>query len=63
MAYKFTMAGGETMSDDDFVAAGGNQSLTHVDFMIGSNQMDIDGVTEGGSVEPIMRGGEWAFKI
>ena len=35
-AYKFTMTGGEDMSDIDFERAGGNRSSTHVDFMIGS---------------------------
>ncbi len=49
------------MSDDEFAAADGNDSLTHVDFMIGSGQMDIDGLTAGGDTEPVMRAGEWAF--
>ena len=35
-AYKFTLRGGETMSDEEFERAGGNRSATHVDFMIGS---------------------------
>ncbi len=43
-AYKFTVSGGETMSDDEFERAGGNRSATHVDFMIGSSELDIDGV-------------------
>ena len=38
-----------------------NDSLTHVDFMIGSADMDIDGVSKNGSLEPVMRQGEWAF--
>jgi len=59
-AYKFTMKGGETMSDDEFERAGGNRSATHVDFMIGSGELDIDGVRGDGSVEPLMRRGEWA---
>jgi aminopeptidase len=61
MAYQFTMQGGEEMSLEDFRAAGGNTSITHVDFMIGSGQMDIDGVCADGSLEPVMRQGEWAF--
>jgi aminopeptidase len=59
-AYKFTMKGGEGMSDEAFEEAGGNRSATHVDFMIGSADLDIDGVSGDGSVEPLMRGGEWA---
>ncbi len=60
-AYRFTLGGGEAMSDDEFIAAGGNVSLNHVDFMIGSPHMDIDGIAEDGKREPVMRGGEWAF--
>ena len=48
------------MSDEEFSVAGGNDSLTHVDFMIGSEAMDIDGITASGEHEPVMRGGEWA---
>ena len=49
------------MSGEEFAAAGGNDSLTHVDFMIGSAEMDIDGITQNGEVEPVMRNGKWAF--
>jgi aminopeptidase len=61
-AYRFTLSGGEELTDEEFSAAGGNNSLTHVDFMIGSSKMDIDGIKEDGSREPVMRKGEWAFK-
>lgn len=61
-AYRFTLEGGVNMSDEEFAAAGGNYSLTHVDFMIGSGAMDVDGICEDGSYEPVMRGGEWAFE-
>jgi len=60
-AYKFNLETGTTMSDDEFVAAGGNLSATHIDFMIGSDAVDVDGVTTAGAAEPIMRKGEWAF--
>ena len=59
-AYKFTMRGGEAMSDEEFEHAGGNRSATHVDFMIGSAELDIDGVLGDGTTEPVMRNGEWA---
>lgn len=62
-AYQFTLEGGTAMSEEEFARAGGNNSLTHVDFMIGSGQMDIDGLTEDGTAEPVMRGGEWAFEV
>jgi aminopeptidase len=59
-AYRFTVMGGEAMTDEEFERAGGNRSATHVDFMIGSPALDIDGVFADGSAEPLMRGGEWA---
>jgi aminopeptidase len=60
-AYRFTLTGGEELTDEEFNEAGGNTSITHVDFMIGSPQMDIDGIQEDGRREPIMRQGEWAL--
>ena len=62
-AYKFNLEGGPAMSNDEFFAAGGNNSNIHVDFMFGSGEMDIDGINADGSIEPIMRGGEWAFDV
>lgn len=62
-AYRFSLEGGETMSEEDFASRGGNASKIHVDFMIGSGEMDVDGVTAGGKREPVMRGGEWAFSV
>jgi aminopeptidase len=60
-AYRFTLKDGESMSDDAFAQAGGNRSATHVDFMIGSGELDVDGVLADGSLEPVMRAGEWAI--
>jgi aminopeptidase len=36
-----------------------NESGTHVDFMIGSPELDVDGVTAGGERVPVLRGGDW----
>ena len=47
----------------EFLARGGNSSMIHVDFMIGSDNMDIDGITDDGRAEPILRKGEWAFNV
>lgn len=58
-AYKFTLSGGEAMTDEEFEREGGNRSATHVDFMIGSPELDVDGVRPDGSVEPVMRRGDW----
>jgi aminopeptidase len=60
-AYRFTLTGGEELADEEFISIGGNVSLNHVDLMIGSPQMDIDGIKEDGMREPVMRAGEWAF--
>ena len=60
-AYSFCLEDGKTMSSDELEKRGLNQSITHVDFMIGSADMDIDGVLEDGTVEPVFRNGSWAF--
>lgn len=60
-AYRFSLHDGPAMSDQEFAAAGGNHSLTHVDFMIGSGEIDIDGLTADGTAEPVMRRGEWSI--
>jgi aminopeptidase len=62
-AYRFSMEGGEEMTSEEFKAAGGNASLIHTDFMIGSGEMDVDGVTKAGETVAIMRSGEWAFEV
>ncbi len=59
-AYKFTLKGGNEMSDAEFEQAGGNRSGVHVDFMIGSGELNVDGVLPNGATEPLMRKGEWA---
>lgn len=59
-AYRQCMEGGADLSEEDFVRSGGNVSRAHVDFMIGSEAMDVDGITADGRAEPIMRSGEWA---
>lgn len=60
-AYAFCLEGGKKMSQEELADHGLNQSITHVDFMIGSELMDIDGIREDGSKEAIFRKGNWAF--
>jgi len=43
------------------MAHGGNLSANHLDFMVGSGEIDIDGITADGTREPLMRQGEWAY--
>lgn len=60
-AYAFCIEGGKQMTSEELAENGLNESITHVDFMIGSAEMDIDGITEDGTSEPIFRNGDWAF--
>ncbi|TYR81794.1 aminopeptidase [Priestia megaterium] len=60
-AYAFCLEGGKTMSKEELAANGANDSITHVDFMIGSAEMDIDGIKADGTAEPVFRKGNWAF--
>jgi len=47
------------MTPEQLAEKGANDSLIHVDWMIGSSQLDIDGIAANGMVEPLMRQGEW----
>lgn len=60
-AYAFCLEGGKTMEREELENHGLNQSITHVDFMVGSEEMDIDGIKADGTIEPIFRNGNWAF--
>lgn len=58
-AYPTSVEGGADLGEAEARRAGLNSSVTHVDFMIGSADMDVDGETADGGLEPLMRGGEW----
>lgn len=60
-AFPTCIDGGTSMSKEEQESAGLNNSLIHVDFMIGSAEMDIDGEHADGTIEPIFRKGNWAF--
>jgi aminopeptidase len=62
-SYRDTILGGEDMTEDEFAAQGGNKSLVHTDFMIGSDQLDIDGIQTDGTRIPVMRAGEWTIDV
>ena len=61
--YADCFEGGKSMSADEIARRGGNRSLIHIDWMIGSADIDIDGITQDGQREPVMRKGEWAQAI
>jgi aminopeptidase len=58
--YADTIEGGSELSPEELKQKGGNQSIIHVDWMMGSDAVDIDGITKTGERVPVMRGGEWA---
>lgn len=57
--YASCLEGGDTLTKEEILARGGNESLIHVDWMIGSGQMDVDGVHADGEAVALMRAGEW----
>ncbi|MBU2360927.1 MAG: aminopeptidase [Alphaproteobacteria bacterium] len=59
--YADTIQGGSSLEPEELKQKGGNQSLVHVDWMMGSDAVDIDGITRTGETVPVMRRGEWAF--
>ena len=60
-AYATSVEGGAEFTEEELEAAGLNRSDVHVDFMIGSSQMDIDGIREDGTRVPVFRNGDWAI--
>ena len=58
-AYRTCLEGGTTATDTELAERGANTSLIHIDWMIGSGEVDVDGVRGDGGREPVMRAGEW----
>ena len=58
-AYSTCLIGGEKMSNEDLARLGANESLIHVDWMIGGPTMNVDGLSADGTSEPLMRSGDW----
>lgn len=55
------LEGGYDMGDDELLEAGLNDSAAHVDFMIGTGDLSIDGIRPDGVSVPVFRNGNWAF--
>jgi aminopeptidase len=60
-AYAFCLEGGKSMSEEEQAAHGLNSSIVHVDFMIGSAELNIDGILADGTTEALFVNGNWAF--
>jgi aminopeptidase len=58
-AYSSCLRDGEKLTPKQLAAKGANDSLIHVDWMIGSDKLDIDGISAADVAEPLMRQGEW----
>jgi aminopeptidase len=58
-AYSSCLIEGDKMTPEELAVRGANDSLIHVDWMIGSGALDVDGITAAGTAEPLMRQGEW----
>ncbi len=50
------------MNPDELLAHGVNQSTTHVDFMIGADDLNIWGISADGKETPIFVNGQWAWE-
>ena len=58
--YSKCFRGGENLSKDEIIKRGGNSSMIHIDWMIGSEEINVDGMNSNGASIPIFRNGEWA---
>jgi aminopeptidase len=61
MAFPQTVDGSSALSTDERHARGVNHSSIHTDFMIGSTELAISGLTHSGEEIPILRGGNWVL--
>jgi len=60
-AYAFNIEGGKEMSPEELENEGANSSISHVDFMVGCAEMNIDAIATDGSKTAIFRDGEWVI--
>jgi aminopeptidase len=58
--YSKCFVDGTKLTPEQIAAQGGNKSLIHIDWMIGSDKIDIDGIHADGRRVPVFRKGEWA---
>ncbi|WP_421695609.1 aminopeptidase [Aestuariivirga sp.] len=60
-SYTENIRDGSKRSKEELAALGANSSLVHVDWMIGSAELNVDGILADDTAEPLMRNGEWAI--
>ncbi|MUT65291.1 aminopeptidase [Paenibacillus sp. NEAU-GSW1] len=60
-AYASCVKDGAKLSKEELAAKGLNRSMAHTDFMVGSGELDIYGITASGEREPVLLNGNWAF--
>lgn len=60
-AYPTTIKNGDKLSNKDLLSHGANNSIEHVDFMIGTDDLEIIGVKKNGENVPVFTNGDWAF--
>ncbi len=60
IGFKEVLPGGDDLTDEQAREKGVNDSIIHVDFMIGAEDLAIDGIRPDGSVVPVFRNGTWA---
>ncbi|MBB3172252.1 aminopeptidase [Endobacter medicaginis] len=58
-AYRTCMQDADGLDDAALEARGANSSLIHIDWMIGSGEIEVDGIAADGSASPLMRAGEF----
>ncbi len=62
MGFPECLAGGLEMNKEELIGHGVNQSAVHVDFMIGSDDINIWGITQDGDQVPVFVEGQWAWE-
>ena len=58
--YSKCFKGGENLGKDEIIKRGGNSSMIHIDWMIGSEEINVDGMNSHGVAIPVFRNGDWS---
>lgn len=58
-AWSVGIQNGVNLANNELIALGANQSMIHVDMMVGSDRINVDGIMTSGETEPVMQNGEF----